>query len=311
MSLRVVFMGTPEFAVESLDRILQAGHHVPLVVTVPDRPKGRGLKLVPSAVKAFALQHGLTVVTPESLKDASIVQDVRSAEPEVICVVAFRILPEVLYSIPSKGSFNLHGSLLPRYRGAAPINRAIMAGETVTGVTTFFLNPRVDTGSIIRQREIPIGPDTTAGELHDIMKVVGAELVVETLAMIENGNAAGQPQDNAQATPAPKIFRDDCRIDWRRSTLEIHNHIRGLSPWPGAHTMVGGRRLKILRSLRSGNRMRLRPGTVEVEEGRMYVGTGDGAIEVLVVQLEGSRAMEVGPFLLGHRIVNGTELGTE
>ncbi len=311
MSLRVVFMGTPEFAVESLERILEAGHHVPLVVTVPDRKQGRGQRLTPSAVKTAALRRGLSVVTPESLKEESLIVAVRDARPDVICVVAFRILPEVLYTIPPLGSFNLHGSLLPRYRGAAPINRAIMAGETVTGVTTFFLQAKVDTGSMILQRAIPIGPDMTAGELHDVMKVVGADVVVETLRLIELGDVPVRLQDDTQATPAPKIFPADCVINWTLPSSRIHDHVRGLSPWPGAFTLLGAKRMKLLRTARNEYSSRIGPGVVSVDDGRLFVGTGNGSIEVLSIQLEGSRVMDVGTFLLGHRIENGTELGTE
>ena len=208
-------MGTPEFAVPSLKGILEAGHEVPLVVSTPDRQKGRGLKLVPSDVKRFALEHRLETATPESLKDEAFLELLRSHRPDLICVVAFRILPESVFSIPPLGSFNLHGSLLPAYRGAAPINRAIMNGETETGVTTFFLQRKVDTGNIILQKTIPIGPETTAGELHDVMMLVGADAVVETLAMIERGGIVPRVQDDTLASPAPKIFRDDCRIDWK------------------------------------------------------------------------------------------------
>lgn len=309
MSMRVVFMGTPEFAIESLRRILGAGHTVPLVVTVPDRFRGRGLRLHPSDVKKFALSHSLDVATPASLGDEAFLGRVRAAEPDVLCVVAFRILPEALFSIPPKGSINLHGSLLPRYRGAAPINRAIMAGESATGLTTFFLRSKVDTGSVILQRELLIGPDMTAGELHDVMKVVGADLVLETLDLIEQGRAETRPQDNSLATSAPKIFPGDCVIDWRRSTAELHNHVRGLSPWPGAFTTLGGKRLKIMRTRRENPGRTASVGVVTRENERLFVGTGDGAIEIMELQMEGSRPMEVATFLRGHTIQTGTELG--
>ena len=232
--MRVIFMGTPEFAVESLRAIVDAGYVVPLVVTTPDRQKGRGLKTIQSDVKRFALERGLEVATPESLKDPGFEQLVRSKSPDVICVVAFRILPESIFSIPSRGSFNLHASLLPKYRGAAPINWALINGETESGVTTFFLRRTVDTGSMILQRRVTIDPETTAGELHDVLMSVGAEAVVETLGLIERDAVEPRIQDDTQATPAPKIFRDDCRIEWDRPAERVHDFIRGLSPHPGA-----------------------------------------------------------------------------
>lgn len=302
--MRVIFMGTPEFATASLAAILDAGHTVPLVVTTPDRTRGRGLKLVPSDVKRFALDRGLSVSTPESLKDPAFVDEVRAAQADVICVVAFRILPEVVYAIPPLGAFNLHGSLLPRYRGAAPINWAIINGDVETGVTTFFLQKSVDTGAIIMRRAIPIGPEMTAGELHDVMMHVGAEVVVETLARIEQGEAQPMAQDDAAATPAPKIFRDDCRIDWRRPAERVHDFIRGLSPHPGAFAMHGGRVLKIYRSRVEPSR-RIEAGCIAAEHGRLLVGTATAALEIDEVQAEGRRAMPTAEFLRGFRFDEG------
>ncbi len=310
MSLSVVFMGTPEFAVASLRRILHSGHSVPLVVTAPDRPRGRGLKVQSSAVHRYAVERGLPVAMPDSLKDPEFLERVRALSPDVICVVAFRILPEELFSIPSRGSFNLHGSLLPRYRGAAPIQRAIMAGETATGVTTFFLRPRVDTGAILMQRDIPIGPDMTAGQLHDIMMEAGAELVVETLARIERGDADPTPQNEAEATPAPKIFREDCVINWAWPAKRIHDHIRGLSPWPGAFTHLGGRVLKLYRS-RLLDACDLMPGMVRIADGGIHVGTGAGNLEITELQIEGGRTMSAAEFLRGRPIDNGFVLDNQ
>lgn len=303
-------MGTPEFAVASLRRILHSGHSVPLVVTAPDRPRGRGLKVQSSAVHRYAVERGLPVAMPDSLKDPEFLERVRALSPDVICVVAFRILPEELFSIPSRGSFNLHGSLLPRYRGAAPIQRAIMAGETATGVTTFFLRPRVDTGAILMQRDIPIGPDMTAGQLHDIMMEAGAELVVETLARIERGDADPTPQNEAEATPAPKIFREDCVINWAWPAKRIHDHIRGLSPWPGAFTHLGGRVLKLYRS-RLLDACDLMPGMVRIADGGIHVGTGAGNLEITELQIEGGRTMSAAEFLRGRPIDNGFVLDNQ
>jgi methionyl-tRNA formyltransferase len=306
--MRVVFMGTPEFAVPSLRAILDAGHEVPLVVSTPDREKGRGLRVAPSAVKAYAVERGLEVATPEKLKDPEFLELLRSKNPELICVVAFRILPEEVYSIPSRGSFNLHGSLLPKYRGAAPINWAIINGEHETGVTTFFLQKRVDTGAIIMQRSIPIGPEMTAGELHDVMMKVGAEVVVETISRVEEGRAEPIVQDDSLATPAPKIFRDDCRIDWELPARKVHDHIRGLSPYPAAFTRYHGRMLKIYRSEVTGE-SGLAPGQVRAGGDVILVGTATMAVGLTEIQQEGKRAMGAAEFLRGFKFEQGEYLG--
>lgn len=305
--MRVIFMGTPEFAVPSLEAVLAAGHEVPLVVSTPDRHKGRGLKSVPSAVKACALEHGLPVALPESLKDEAFIRQVSDARADVICVVAFRILPEAVYGIPPRGSFNLHGSLLPKYRGAAPINWAIINGERETGVTTFFLRRRVDTGAVILQRRMPIGPEMTAGELHDAMMIVGADAVADTLRMIEQGTAVPMPQDDTLASGAPKIFRDDCRIDWNRPAERVHDFIRGLSPHPGAFTMHGERLLKIYRS-RIADRPPLPAGTVVADAEAIHVGTAGAPLEITELQQEGRRAMGAAEFLRGFRFDDGGAL---
>lgn len=301
-------MGTPEFAVPSLRAILEAGYEVPLVVSTPDREKGRGLKLMPSDVKAFAVERGLEVATPESLKDPAFAELVRSKAPDVICVVAFRILPEVIYTIPSRGSFNLHGSLLPKYRGAAPINWAIINGERETGVTTFFLKKQVDTGAVIMQRTIPIGPEMTAGELHDVMMEVGAEVVADTLKSIEHGDITPQSQDDTLATPAPKIFRDDCRIRWELPAERLHDFIRGLSPYPAAFTLYHGRKLKVYRTLVRPD-ITLQPGEVLVNGDVLLAGTGTVALEIMEIQQEGKRSMTTGAFLRGFTFDQGARFG--
>lgn len=296
--MRIIFMGTPEFAIPSLEAIVHAGHDVPLVVSVPDKPKGRGRKLVGSPVKARALELGLEVATPERLSDPAFVELLRSKHPDLICVVAFRILPEQVYSVPRLGSFNLHGSLLPRYRGAAPIQRAIMAGDSQTGVTTFFLKKKVDTGDMILQKVIAISPDMTAGELHDTMMEVGAAAVAETIRTIESGTLQPLPQDDTAATPAPKIFREDCRINWHRPVVEIHNQVRGLSPYPGAFTEWKGEVLKVLRAAET-DVPGLLPGEVQADKNRLFVGTATTALEVLELQREGRRGMKTEEFLRG------------
>lgn len=310
--MRVVFMGTPEFAIPSLQAILNAGHEVPLVVSVPDRPKGRGRKMIASPVKTFALEQGLKVATPEKLKDPEFLELLKSVDADVICVVAFRILPEAVYTIPKLGSFNLHGSLLPKYRGAAPIQRAVMAGDSVTGVTTFFLKKKVDTGDVIFREEIPIGRDMTAGELHDIMMEVGAGVVARTLAAIESGDIPVAPQDDTEATPAPKIFREDCLVDWSKPAEAVHNFVRGLSPYPAAYTTWGDEILKIMRTVRSEAAVAagpLQPGEIRVEGESIYVGTGTVPVELLELQRSGRRAMSTPDFLRGATVSTGDILG--
>ena len=306
--MRVIFMGTPEFAVPSLERIIDEGYDVPLVVSVPDRRQGRGRVLGPSAVARRGGELGLRVETPENLKDESFRNLVVELQPDVICVVAFRILPESIFSIPSRGSFNLHGSLLPAYRGAAPINRAIMAGETTTGVTTFFLKRRVDTGNIILQPTIPISPEMTAGELHDTMAIVGADAVADTLRMIASGDVPVTEQSDAEATPAPKIFPEDCEIDWSRTSEEVHNHVRGLSPYPGAVTWWRGKRLKVLRSALPGIEGEGMPGLVRRDGDRIFVDTSTGKIELTEVQLEGKGVRSAADFIHGYPDIEGAIL---
>lgn len=313
--MRVVFMGTPEFAIPSLEAIVNAGYDVPLVVSVPDKPKGRGRKLAPSPVKARAEELGLRVATPERLRDPEFLEELASVQLDVLCVVAFRILPEAVYSIPSKGSFNLHGSLLPKYRGAAPINRAVMAGDDKTGVTTFFLKKKVDTGDVILRKSIGIGPDMTAGELHDVMMEVGAQAVVETLRLIESGTVETSTQDDSEATPAPKIFKEDCVIDWTTRAIDLHNMIRGLSPYPAAHTLLSDETYKMLRSRLTeaeevpSDGKRLTPGEILIVGERLFVGTGDDALEILELQRQGKRAMSTADFLHGGHLESGKIFG--
>lgn len=305
-------MGTPEFAVPSLNALCDAGLTPMAVVTAPDKPRGRGQRLSPTAVKAAALERGIdTILQPESVKDPAFAVQVRDLAPDVIVVVAFRILPAAVFTAARLGAFNLHGSLLPRWRGAAPINRAIMAGDTETGVTTFFLKEQVDTGSIILKRAMPIGPDETAGSVHDRMMVLGAEAVVETTRMILDGTAEAQPQDDTLATPAPRIFPDDCRVDWTQTAVGVHNHIRGLSPYPGAWTMHDGTLLKLYLARPSDPVPDLlqgpppAPGEVGVEDNRLFIGCADGLLELLEVQQAGKRRLPAQDFLNGYPVSSG------
>lgn len=238
--MRIVFLGTPDFAVASLRALVEAGHNVVAVVTMPDKPAGRGLHIQQSAVKEYAVSAGLKVLQPERLKDPAFLEELEALKPDLGIVIAFRMLPKAVWAAPRLGTFNLHASLLPQYRGAAPINWAIINGEKRTGVTTFFLNEEIDKGAVIGRREVEIGPEDTAGTLHDRLMEVGAELVLGTVADIEAGRveAVAQPDDDAELHPAPKIFRDDCRIKWTWSADMIHNFVRGLSLYPAAWTTL-------------------------------------------------------------------------
>ena len=303
-------MGTPDFAVPSLDALVAADFAPVAVVTVPDKPAGRGQKVRASAVKKAAQRHGIPVLQPDSMRDPAFADDLRALKPDVFAVVAFRILPPEVFEIPKLGAFNLHGSLLPSYRGAAPINRALMDGVEETGVTTFFLQRTVDTGAIILARRVAVGPDDTAGDVHDRLAEVGAEAVVETVRQIAAGTAEARPQDDSLASPAPKIFRDDARIDWSRPAQVVHNLVRAMSPWPGAWTEWDGETLKVLRTRPTSPMTSASgPGAVTVVDGAMVVGCGDGAVEVLEVQRQGKRRMDVADFLNGAD-PDGDVLGT-
>lgn len=315
--MRIVFMGTPEFALPSLRIILDNNYPVVSVVTVPDRPQGRGQKLIASPVKKVALEHNLPLLQPESLKDRQFVAQLQKLQPDLFVVVAFRILPNEVFTIPQHGSFNLHASLLPKYRGAAPIHWAIINGEKETGVTTFYLQEKTDTGNIILQARVPIEPDETFGELHDKLADVGAEVALHTVRLIEMGKAIPHPQNSADATLAPKIFKDHCKIDWTKPAHQIHNLVRGLSPTPCAFTMHGNRLIKIhrtsifqseLHTAGEGNT----PGMIcesdknlVVSAGPDKVGAGAGNLAILELQQEGKRKMTAEEFLRGHKLKKG------
>lgn len=307
--MNIVFMGTPGFAVPSLEILLKNGYHVSAVVTAPDKPRGRGQHVTFTPVKESALNHSITLLQPEILNDEKFLAALTSCAPELIVVVAFRILPPQVFTLPPKGTFNLHASLLPRYRGAAPINWAIINGEKESGVTTFFLKEKVDTGNILLQARVAVSESMTAGELHDTLSEVGAEIVLQTVRLIEIGKAQPRPQDDAHVSPAPKIFKDDCRIDWRLSATKIHNFIRGLSPSPTAWTVHNGTALKIFRSAKTDIRMdHSEPGKVKCRDGALLVATGEGTISVLEIQQEGKRKMGVEEFLRGYRFTEGDVL---
>ena len=292
-------MGTPEFAVPSLKILLDNKYDILTVVTVPDRKKGRGLKTSVSDVKKFALEKDLKLLQPVSLKDEKFINEIKLLAPDLIIVVAFRILPKEIYTIPKYGSINLHGSLLPKYRGAAPINRAIINGDTETGVTTFFLKDKVDTGNIILQKKIKIGPDDNAGIIHDKLSITGADTVLQTVKLIEKGSIIEFTQDESLASPAPKIFRDDCRINWKMKSSEIHNFIRGLSPHPAAFTMLEKKTVKIFSSMLTHTNSESEPGTVIIDNKKLFVCTADNLIEILELQMEGKKRISALDFING------------
>ena len=297
-------MGTPDFAVASLDALVRANFDVVAVVTAPDKPAGRGQKLNESAVKKYAVEKGIPVLQPEKLKNPEFIEELRSYQADLQVVVAFRMLPEIVWNMPAKGTINLHGSLLPQYRGAAPINHAIINGEKESGVTTFFLKQEIDTGDIILSDSVPIADDETAGELHDKLMVVGANLLVKTLRAIEANNITEQPQpQNADLKHAPKIFKEDCKIDWNSPAQSIHNLIRGLSPYPTAFTVLNEKNLKVFKAEIEDKE----PGIVAggfLTDGKTYLkfAAKDGFIKLLDIQYEGKKRMLIEDFLRGMRL---------
>lgn len=301
-------MGTPAFAVASLEALLAEGMRPIACVTSPDAPGRRGKPSVPSPVKRVAQQHGIPVLEPESVKSEAFADALRALEPDLFVVVAFKILSAAVLSIPKLGAFNVHGSLLPRYRGAAPIQRAVMAGETETGVTTFALAERVDTGGVLLQSTVGIGPNDTAGDVHDRLMHLGARLAVETIRLYAEGTAIPQPQDDTLATPAPKLFRDEGRIDWGLPASRVHNHIRGFSPFPGAWTpLAEGAELKILRTTLMPD-VHGAPGHVMEVHPDLVVACSNGALRLDEVQPAGRKGMSGREFALGSRLSAGDAL---
>ncbi|CAN5899211.1 methionyl-tRNA formyltransferase [soil metagenome] len=307
-ALRIIFMGTPEFAVSSLATLVEAGYTIVGVVTAPDKPGGRGMQMQQSAVKKYAEEKGLNILQPEKLKSSDFITALSELKADVQIVVAFRMLPEIVWNMPPLGTINLHGSLLPQYRGAAPINWAIINGEKFTGVTTFKLKHAIDTGDILLQESIDIGENETAGELHNKMKEIGAALLLRTMEGITTNSLTELPQHqtfkfkNQTLLHAPKIFTETCKIDWSKTTDEIFNLIRGLSPYPGAFTELENKKLKIYRAERSAERISVDPGSYETD-GKNYLrfACSDGLIYIKELQLEGKKRMRIGDFLRGYR----------
>lgn len=308
--LKIVFFGTPEFAVASLDRLLKDGQDIAAVVTMPDKIAGRGHKLRQSDVKQYAVANGLKVLQPERLKAPEFVEELRNINADLFIVIAFRMLPEIVWSMPPMGTFNLHASLLPKYRGAAPINWAVIKGETETGVTTFFLKHEIDTGDIIEQRKIEILPEDNVGHVHDRLMILGADMVSHTVKEIAAGTVVAQPQPEGEFIPAPKIFKDTCRIVWNQPAERIHNLVRGLAPYPAAWAAFEDSRtagvntdVKIFETaLVSGNDSSgLNPGDVVIEKSRLFVVASDGLLEIRSLQPAGKKRMDADAFLRGYR----------
>ena len=302
--LRIIFMGTPEFAVPALRKIIQHGYDVVAVITAPDKPKGRGQKLAFSPVKEEALKNNIPVLQPTNLKNPGFIETLKSFNANLNVVVAFRMLPEAVWSMPEYGTFNLHASLLPQYRGAAPINWAIINGEKETGVTTFFIRHEIDTGNMIFQEKEPISQADDAGSLYGRLMEKGADLVVKTVKSIESDDYELKPQvSSAVLKPAPKIFKEDCEIDWSASSESIYNFIRALSPHPAAWTTWNNSTYKIYRVSPSQENMPGNPGTIQTDNKTfLSVKTGDGALRIESLQAQGKKRMEIGEFLRGNTI---------
>lgn len=322
--LRIVFMGTPDFAVASLNKLVEAGCNIVGVITAPDKPAGRGMELQQSDVKKYAVEHSLNILQPEKLKDANFLASLKALEADVQIVVAFRMLPELVWNMPPMGTINLHGSLLPQYRGAAPINWAIINGEKETGVTTFKLLHAIDTGNILLQHAFAIGDQETAGEVHDRMKIIGADLLLKTIYLLAGGTLQEQEQqqiiDNKNAADteivlpntiaaeqfkhAPKIFTETCKIDWQKSTAAVYNLIRGLSPYPAAYSFLNDKKLKIFKAEKILTSPTIAAGEFETDKNTyLHFACTDGYIAVKELQLEGKKKMQIADFLRGYRWV--------
>jgi len=304
---RIIFMGTPDFAVASLDAILYAGHNIVAVITAADKAAGRGMKTNESAVKKYAIHKGLKILQPEKLKNPLFIEELKSLHADIQIVVAFRMLPELIWSMPSMGTVNLHGSLLPQYRGAAPINWAVINGEKETGVTTFKLQQEIDTGNILLQESFLIADDETAGEVHDRMKIIGAKVLVKTIEGLIDGSLKEKPQlsgrdGQSELKHAPKIFTETCKIDWDKPVDQIYNLIRGLSPFPGAFTYYDKKILKIFKSHKEYISPKESPGNSQTDKKNfLKFAAADGYVYLDEIQMEGKKKMLIGDFLRGYR----------
>ena len=306
--MRVIYMGTPDFAVGALEEIIKAGHDVVLVVTQPDKPKGRGKTMQFTPVKECALEHGLEVFQPVKVRESANIEYLRKFNPDIIVVAAFgQILPKAILDMPKYCCVNIHASLLPKYRGAAPIQWSIINGDEVTGVTTMRMAEGIDTGDMIAKRQVRIAEDETGGSLFDKLADVGGKLCVETLKMIEDGTAEYTPQDSEQATHTSMIRKELGEIDWGKSAVEIERLIRGLNPWPSAYTHLNNKTFKIWKAAVLDEAYDCEPGCIcRVSKNEMHVMTGDGVLSLLEVQLEGKKRMDIESFLRGFSVEEGT-----
>ena len=311
--LRIVFMGTPDFAVESLKCLVEGGYNVVGVITMPDKPAGRGHKIQYSPVKQYALEHQLPLLQPEKLKDESFIEALRAWKADLQIVVAFRMLPEIVWAMPRFGTFNLHASLLPQYRGAAPINWAVINGETKTGITTFFLKHEIDTGEVIQQVAIPISDTDDVGIVHDKLMVLGGKLVIETVDAILNGTVKSIPQEDMiteELHPAPKIFKETCRIDWQKPLKQIYDFVRGLSPYPAAWTELQKpdgslEMLKVYQTAKIPEMHQLSSGTLRTDSKTyLHVAVEGGFIAILSLQLPGKKRLKIDELLRGYKITD-------
>ena len=300
--MRIVFLGTPLFAATSLRVLVEQGYDVVGVVTATDKFGGRGGKqLLQSEVKKEALRLDLPILQPPNLKNAQFLEQLKAFHADIQVVVAFRMLPEAVWNMPPMGTLNVHASLLPAYRGAAPINWAIIQGEKETGVSTFLLKHDIDTGDLLMQRSIKIAEQDNAGTLHDKLMHLGAEVLIDTLKGLRSGEVKPIPQDDSKASHAPKLFKENCRIDFNQSTDAVYNFIRGLSPYPAAWTTMDDKMLKIYHATPSTH-TGLKPGSLSIQDGKLLFGTADGSIECLEIQMEGRRKMNTGDFLRGYNV---------
>ncbi len=311
--MKIIFMGTPEIAVHCLDILRSGNHEISAVVTTPDKPAGRGRKLSPSAIKKYAVENNLNILQPEKLKNPDFISQITKLKPDLIVVVAFRMLPKDVWQIPKFGTINLHASLLPQYRGAAPINWAIINGEEKTGVTTFFIDEKIDTGKIILQKEISIEQTDNAGTLHDKIMIQGADILLETVNLIEKNQIDTIEQhkiikENKQLKPAPKIYKTDCRINWNNDTINVYNFIRGLNPYPGAWAYLNKNNKDIITKIFdveieniSHNNV---PGTIIFDKKNLKIATKNGYIKVKTLKSEGRKKLKANDFIQGFDLKN-------
>ncbi|KUO62505.1 methionyl-tRNA formyltransferase [bacterium BRH_c32] len=305
--MKIIFMGTPEFAVPSIDAINNSEHQLIAVVTAPDKERGRGREVSFTPVKDYAIKNNIAVLQPEKLKDPKFIEQIIELAPDLIIVIAFRILPREIFEIPRLGTFNVHGSLLPKYRGAAPIQWSLINGDTETGLTTFFIQEKVDTGNIILQKKIEINSDDNFGSLHDKLQSLSIDMVLETIKNIESGKIELIKQDESKVSSAPKITKENSRIDWNQPSEKIHNLIRGLSPYPTAYFIQKSRSYKVFSS-KINSSLNLQPGEIVETKKEIFIGTSTTALEITEIQPEGRKRMKSDDFLRGYSLLKNNEL---